>query len=91
MHVGHARNAAYGDALARMLAFHGHGVAREFYVNDAGSQVRQVRRVDRRRSRAGEQVPEDGYQGDYVAELGGSVCRARRRSRRRARPRGRSR
>ena len=42
MHVGHARNAAYGDALARMLAFHGHAVEREFYVNDAGSQVRKL-------------------------------------------------
>ena len=39
MHVGHARNAAYGDALARMLAFEGHTVEREFYVNDFGSQV----------------------------------------------------
>ena len=53
MHVGHARNAAYGDALARMLAFHGHRVEREFYVNDAGSPGAQARRVDRRaRARA---------------------------------------
>ena len=42
MHVGHARNAAYGDALARVLAFRGHRVEREFYVNDAGSQVRKL-------------------------------------------------
>jgi arginyl-tRNA synthetase len=42
MHVGHARNAAYGDALARMLALQGHRVEREFYVNDAGSQVRKL-------------------------------------------------
>jgi arginyl-tRNA synthetase len=42
MHVGHARNAAYGDALARVLALHGHTVTREFYVNDAGSQVRKL-------------------------------------------------
>src|SRR4029077_5672105 len=34
MHVGHARNAAYGDSLTRVLAFHGHDVEREFYVND---------------------------------------------------------
>ena len=62
MHVGHARNAAYGDALARLLAFHGHDVQREFYVNDAGSQVLQARRVD---PRAGgrHEVPEDGYRG----------------------------
>src|SRR5580704_8373712 len=41
MHVGHARNAAYGDALARMLSLRGHRVEREFYVNDGGSQVRK--------------------------------------------------
>ena len=41
MHVGHARNAAYGDALARMLGARGHEVEREYYVNDAGSQVRK--------------------------------------------------
>src|SRR5437763_2749010 len=36
MHVGHARNAAYGDALARLLEFEGHDVTREFYANDYG-------------------------------------------------------
>jgi len=68
MHVGHARNAAYGDALARMLALQGHRVEREFYVNDAGSQVRKlgesIQAIARR-----EPVPEDGYKGDYVVEL----------------------
>ena len=68
VHVGHARNAAYGDALARMLEFAGERVSREFYVNDAGTQVRtfgeSVRAVAR-----GEPLPEGGYQGDYVAAL----------------------
>src|SRR3712207_1505098 len=41
VHVGHARNAAYGDALSRILTFHGHDVFREFYVNDAGTQVQK--------------------------------------------------
>src|SRR5207237_7356847 len=68
MHVGHARNAAYGDALVRMLSFHGHEVAREFYVNDAGSQVRRFGESIAAVAR-GEDVPEDGYRGDYVAEL----------------------
>jgi arginyl-tRNA synthetase len=68
MHVGHARNAAYGDALARVLAFHGHQVEREFYVNDAGSQVRKLGESIRALAR-GEQVPEDGYHGDYVPGL----------------------
>jgi arginyl-tRNA synthetase len=68
MHVGHARNAAYGDALARMLAFHGHRVEREFYVNDAGSQVRKLGESIAALAR-GEQPPPDGYQGDYVLEI----------------------
>ncbi|HTB69848.1 MAG TPA: arginine--tRNA ligase [Solirubrobacteraceae bacterium] len=68
MHVGHARNAAYGDALARMLEFAGERVSREFYVNDAGSQVRVFGESVRALAR-GEAAPEGGYQGEYVAEL----------------------
>ncbi len=68
MHVGHARNAAYGDALARVLAFHGHRVEREFYVNDAGSQVRKLGESVLALAR-GEEVAEDGYRGGYVARL----------------------
>src|SRR5271154_5770917 len=68
MHVGHARNAAYGDALARMLALHGHRVEREFYVNDAGSQVHKLGESILALAR-GEPVPEDGYKGDYVVDL----------------------
>jgi arginyl-tRNA synthetase len=68
MHVGHARNAAYGDALARLLAFHGHRVSREFYVNDAGSQVRKLGASIQALAR-GEPVPDDGYRGAYVQHL----------------------
>jgi arginyl-tRNA synthetase len=68
MHVGHARNAAYGDALGRLLAFHGHEVEREFYVNDAGSQVSKLGESILALAR-GEQVPEDGYRGAYVEKL----------------------
>ncbi len=68
IHVGHARNAAYGDALARLLAYDGHEVEREFYVNDAGSQVRKLGESIRALAR-GEEVPEDGYQGAYVERL----------------------
>jgi arginyl-tRNA synthetase len=68
MHVGHARNAAYGDALARVLAFHGHQVEREFYVNDAGSQVRKLGASIQALAR-GQPVPEDGYRGAYVEQL----------------------
>src|SRR6478752_6680212 len=68
LHVGHARNAAYGDALARMLEFSGERVAREFYVNDAGTQVRALGESIRAAA-LGQPPPEGGYQGDYVAEL----------------------
>jgi arginyl-tRNA synthetase len=68
MHVGHARNAAYGDALGRVLAFYGHRVEREFYVNDAGAQVRKLGESIGALAR-GEPVPPDGYRGDYVERL----------------------
>ena len=68
MHVGHARNAAYGDSLARTLSFCGHQVKREFYVNDAGSQVRKLGE-SLRAVAGGEPVPEDGYHGAYLQQL----------------------
>ncbi|HEX2702155.1 MAG TPA: arginine--tRNA ligase, partial [Solirubrobacteraceae bacterium] len=68
VHIGHARGAVYGDALARLLEFRGYGVTREFYVNDYGSQVRKLGESVRALA-LGEPVPEDGYHGDYVATL----------------------
>src|SRR5205823_14112512 len=62
------RHAAYGDALARILEHHGHTVAREYYFNDAGNQIRLLGESVRARAR-GEEVPEGGYQGSYVADL----------------------
>ena len=55
-------------ALARMLEFIGQRVEREFYVNDAGSQVRTFGESIQALAR-GERLPENGYQGDYIAEL----------------------
>ena len=72
VHVGHARNAAYGDALSRLLAFHGHDVEREFYVNDAGTQVLKFAESVAARAR-GEEPPEDGYRGDYVADVAAAI------------------
>jgi arginyl-tRNA synthetase len=72
LHVGHARNAAYGDALARVLALHGHEVQREFYVNDAGSQILKFGQSIQALAR-GEQVPADGYRGEYVHELAAAL------------------
>ena len=65
------RHAAYGDALARLLEHSGHGVTREYYFNNAGSQVTKLGASVRARARH-EPVPEDGYQGDYVADAGGA-------------------
>jgi arginyl-tRNA synthetase len=72
LHVGHARNAAYGDALTRVLSLHGHEVQREFYVNDAGSQILKLGQSIQALAR-GEQVAEDGYHGDYVRELAATL------------------
>jgi arginyl-tRNA synthetase len=66
--VASARNGAYGDSVARLLEFAGHEVSREYYYNDAGSQMDRFRAsVDA--ARRGEPLPEKGYHGAYVAEL----------------------
>ena len=66
--VASARNGALGDSVARLLEFAGHRVEREYYYNDAGAQMDRFRAsVDA--VRAGEDVPEDGYHGAYIAGL----------------------
>jgi arginyl-tRNA synthetase len=66
--VASGRHAAYGDSLSRILEKAGHEVDREYYVNDHGSQVRRFGESIGARA-SGEEPPEDGYLGDYVAEL----------------------
>ena len=72
-HVGHARQAAYGDGVARILEYAGHHVTREFYVNDWGRQMELFGASVA--ARYGQllgrdtPVPEDGYQGDYVRDI----------------------
>jgi arginyl-tRNA synthetase len=66
------RHAAYGDALARTLELHGHAIEREYYLNDAGAQVRLLGESVRARAR-GDAVPEGGYEGDYVQELAHAI------------------
>ena len=66
--VASARNAAYGDAIARLLGFAGHAVEREYYYNDAGAQMERFH-SSVEAVRRGEEPPEDGYQGDYLAVL----------------------
>jgi arginyl-tRNA synthetase len=62
------RHAGYGDSLARLLDFAGHRVGREYYLNDAGGQVRRFAESIAARMR-GREPPDEGYQGEYVAEL----------------------
>jgi arginyl-tRNA synthetase len=66
--VAHARNAAYGDSVARLLEFAGHEVEREYYYNDAGRQMERFY-ASVEAVRRGEEPPEDGYRGDYIFEL----------------------
>jgi arginyl-tRNA synthetase len=66
--VAHARNGAYGDSVARLLAFAGHEVEREYYYNDAGTQMERFH-ASVEAVRRGEEPPEDGYRGDYLREL----------------------
>lgn len=73
LHLGHARGAAYGDSLSRILSFAGFDVTREYYINDAGNQINNLAlsiegryngvcgRVDT--------IPEDGYHGKEIIEL----------------------
>ncbi|NLE23032.1 MAG: arginine--tRNA ligase [Actinobacteria bacterium] len=80
LHVGHARYASYGDALCRILAFVGHDVTREFYVNDYGTQMTRFGQslAARYGQRLGldTQVPDEGYQGAYLLELADDLIAA---------------
>jgi arginyl-tRNA synthetase len=73
LHVGHGRAAAIGDCLSRLLAANGWNVRREFYYNDAGVQIANLAASVQARARgiAPEDPgwPENGYRGDYVAEV----------------------
>ncbi len=66
------RHGAFGDALARLLEFRGHDVGREYYFNDAGSQIEKLGASILARAR-GEDVPDGGYEGDYVRELAAEI------------------
>jgi len=78
LHVGHGRGAAYGDALARVLAAAGNQVEREYYVNDAGRQmdilavsvwVRYLQANDVK-----VELPDNCYKGQYVVDMGISLA-----------------
>ena len=74
MHVGHTRGAVFGDALARLLAFSGWDVTREYYINDGGAQVDVLARsaYERYREAHGLEpaISEGLYPGDYLIPVG---------------------
>jgi arginyl-tRNA synthetase len=73
LHVGHARQAALGDALCRLFDASGFEVSREFYYNDAGNQIQNLAISVQARGQGIEpdssQYPADGYRGDYIADV----------------------
>lgn len=70
LHVGHARCAAYGDSLSRIMSFAGYDVTREYYVNDAGNQIKNLGESIYQRYMElygiEPHFPEDGYLGEDV-------------------------
>ena len=77
LHVGHGRGAALGDGIASLLEWTGHAVTREFYVNDAGTQIDKLARslwarVQQAVGRPAD-IPEGGYHGEYLIELAAAV------------------
>lgn len=77
LHVGHGRGAALGDGIAALLEWTGHGVTREFYINDAGVQIGKLAeslwsRIQQAVGRERE-VPEGGYHGDYLKDTAARV------------------
>jgi arginyl-tRNA synthetase len=79
MHVGHCRGAVVGDALANLLAFAGHDVTKEYYINDAGAQVDVLARSAYLRylEALGEtiEIPEGLYPGDYLKPVGEALAK----------------
>jgi len=73
LHVGHGRNAAIGDCIARVLDANGWDVQREFYYNDAGVQIENLARSTQARAQGHKpgdaDWPEDAYNGNYIADV----------------------
>ena len=78
MHMGHCRGAVVGDALASLLAYAGHAVTREYYVNDAGAQVDTLARSAHLRYLEAlggvVTIPEGFYPGDYLIPVGAALA-----------------
>jgi arginyl-tRNA synthetase len=79
MHVGHTRGAVFGDALASLMAYVGYDVTREYYINDAGSQIDTLAKSTmlRYREALGEtiEIPSGFYPGDYLIPVGQALAK----------------
>ena len=77
MHPGHARGAAVGDSLSRIMKMAGYDVTREYYVNDAGNQINnmalslQARYLQACGKEA--ELPEDGYHGEDLIHIADNI------------------
>lgn len=80
VHVGHTRGAVLGSALANTMRAAGYDVTREYYINDAGSQMEAFYRSvwTRYQQALGRraEMPENGYQGDYIADIAAEIIAA---------------
>lgn len=79
LHIGHGRGAALGDTLSRIFSFCGSDVVREFYINDAGQQIRMFGESIFSRFKQMQNpehpFPENGYQGDYALDLAKTISK----------------
>ena len=75
LHIAHTRWAALGDSIVRLLLASGANAVREYYINDAGAQMERFGRSVLAAAK-GEPTPEDGYPGEYIAELAQRVLAA---------------
>lgn len=79
LHIGHGRGGIIGDVLGNILDFSGHKVTKEFYINDAGSQIQKLGQSFQIRclNQLGQNIPlpEDSYQGEYLIELAKNCVR----------------
>ena len=77
LHVGHARGAAIGDSLCRILSFNGYDVDREYYINDAGNQIYNLALSLQARYREclglDFMLPEDGYHGQDIKDIAKAI------------------
>ena len=78
LHLGHGRQGAIGDAIAGLLEWTGWSVSREYYYNDTGAQIDRLAESvwARYQQRFGQdlEIPEGGYEGEYVADIGGGLA-----------------